>query len=95
MKVKQLIEKHNQNFSTYYSGELYSHTPMALIALRDLGASETRLIEFYDFDTNKLEPIKKETKIISDEDWKESFGEYELSRYCEKKWNKQNGREVF
>ncbi len=78
MKVNQLIAKHNQNFSTYYSGELYSHTPMALIALRDLGASEKRLTEFYDFDTKKLEPIKKESKSISDENWKKTFGEYEL-----------------
>ncbi|MCO4795655.1 MAG: questin oxidase family protein, partial [Bacteriovoracaceae bacterium] len=78
MKVDKLIEKHNQNFSTYYSGELYTHTPMALLALRELGASDKRLLEFYDFDTKKLEPTKEATKVINDENWKDFFGEYEL-----------------
>jgi hypothetical protein len=84
MKVNQLIEKHNKSFSTYYHGELYSHTPMALIALRDLGASEKRLCEFYDYGSQKLEPIKLNTKKICDENWKDYFGEYELeSSYVE------------
>ena len=69
MKINKLIEKHNQSFSTYYRGELYSHTPMALIALRDLGASKKRLAKFYEIDTRKLEPIKKTTKVINDEKW--------------------------
>jgi hypothetical protein len=77
MNVKKLIEKHNQNFSTYYRGELYTHTPMALMALADLGASENRLEEFYNIDTRKLEPIKKESIIINDKNWKDFFGEYE------------------
>lgn len=77
MNINELIEKHNQNFSTYYRGELYTHTPMALLALRDLGASESRINEFYHFDTKKLEPIKKETIMITDSNWKEYFGQYE------------------
>ncbi len=78
MKIRDLIQEHNLNFSTYYSGELYTHTPMALIALKDLGASDERLAEFFDKDTKKLEPKKESTHIIDEGNWKEFLGDFEL-----------------
>ena len=76
MKLNELIDKHNKEFSTYYKGELYSHTPMALFALKDLGASDERLEEFYEFDVKKLEPIVNPTFLIDNSNWEKHLGNY-------------------
>ena len=77
MKLNDLIEQHNSQFSTFYSEELYSHTPMALISLSEMGASDQRLEEHFLEDTKKLEQKKKLILKLDQSNWKSYLGKFE------------------
>ena len=77
MKLYDLIERHNSQYSTFYGGELYSHTPMALISLSEMGASDQRLDEYFKQDIKKLRPKNKIIQNLNQSNWKDYLGQYE------------------
>ncbi|MGK0367842.1 MAG: hypothetical protein ACI9QD_000981 [Thermoproteota archaeon] len=78
MLINKLITIHNKKYSTYYKGSLYSHTPMALISLKEMGASDERIDEFFIIDTKKLVPIVESSVQIDETNWKDNLGKQEL-----------------
>lgn len=81
MDTRDLIDFHNNNFSAYYNGQLYSHTPMALIALKNLGATEQRISDHFEHDIIKLMPRTPCAKLIDENNWQDFLGniQYESS----------------
>ncbi len=90
-KLNTLISHYNSTFSTYYAGEreLYAHTSMALTSLYELGATDKRLEEFYPISTSILNRLSATEFEITDENWKDFKGEFNLessyTRYFLKK----------
>ena len=84
MHAQTLIEKHNRTFSSYYKGQLYTHTPMALLALTELGATKARLNAFYQKSIAKLEAKKSSALKITENNWTDYFGQQQAeSAYIE------------
>ncbi|HMQ10333.1 MAG TPA: questin oxidase family protein [Oligoflexia bacterium] len=76
MLAQSLIQKHNTDFSSYYKTELYTHTPMALLALKEMGASDLRLEDFYKISVKKLKTKSAPSVVITANNWKEYLGQH-------------------
>lgn len=77
MSAKSLIQKHNTQYSTYYKTELYTHTPMALLALSEMGADNFRLEEFYQQSVLKLRSKVSSSLSITANNWLDYLGQHQ------------------
>ncbi|MCI5072585.1 questin oxidase family protein [bacterium] len=77
MLAQRLIQKHNAQYSTYYKTQLYTHTPMALLALKEMGASDKRLESFYQKSAAKLRAKSASSLKIASDNWREHLGNHE------------------
>jgi len=84
---KQVLEELIQNGTRYhidYSGYLSNHLVHGLVALYKLGASSTRLKEFYSTYVLSLEPSIPSQHEINSSNWKEFLGTRQGYRdYCD------------
>lgn len=63
-KLSELLDD-NRRFDAQYRGGLSNHLSMALIALQRLGASDARLVEYFQDYAKRLEPAPRATSPIT------------------------------
>jgi hypothetical protein len=96
MKLSALLDRVT-TLEPEYNGGLSNHLPMALVALQRLGASDTRLDEYYAFYAPRLSVVDmKQEENLPDFQWTEAVGEMDgfwSVRGYFLKWLANQGRE--
>lgn len=72
--TKRLLIKAHAEYDINYQGYLANHLPHGLYTLCALGASTSRLQQFYDMYVKKLEPISKSSTTIDSSNWNTNIG---------------------
>ncbi|XP_037040039.1 oxidoreductase AflY-like [Bradysia coprophila] len=72
--TKNLLIKAHAEYDINYRGYLANHLPHGLYTLCALGASTSRLQQFYDKYVKKLEPISKTSTVIDSSNWETNIG---------------------
>jgi len=78
-KLEDLLEKGRTLNAEYKNGLMSSHLPMALIALSEMGASDTRLEDFYQLYARRLQSKPAPVKDITRTNWKDDLGQHQYN----------------
>jgi hypothetical protein len=74
-QLETLISEGRQ-YGAEYQGGLSSHLPMSLIALHQLGASDSRLVEFHSAYVERLETKNEPSAPFTCNNWREALGQH-------------------